>query len=61
MAALTQNRHRNGGNRFQSLFCWIGDGGIRDADAVELADTMFQSLFCWIGDGGPAQAGQGEC
>ena len=36
---------------FQSLFCWIGDGGIKHTPDY-LRELAFQSLFCWIGDGG---------
>ena len=45
---------------FQSLFCWIGDGG-RDREQEPTNQEPFQSLFCWIGDGGlPYRGGPGR-
>ena len=37
---------------FQSLFCWIGNGGTHSHDRPGSLDVLFQSLFCWIGNGG---------
>ena len=42
---------------FQSLFCWIGDGGAHPLRRRQ-GGGRFQSLFCWIGDGGVRRSRQ---